>query len=39
MRGLFDLAKTVLWALAVAAVMFLFFASIAPPGTMRLPWH
>lgn len=33
------MAKTVAWALVAAMLMLLFFATIAPPGTMRLPWH
>jgi len=38
-RNLFDVAKTVVWVIVLATLMLLFFATIAPPGTMRLPWH
>lgn len=39
MRRLFETAKTVAWVVVLTTLMLLFFATIAPPGTMRLPWH
>lgn len=39
MRKIFEVAKIATWAIVLATLMLLFLATIAPPGTMRLPWH